>query len=71
MNSHGLFQSVETKEEITRIRKGIQDFRNFYNDLTENQMRLQNLSLFDGLEQSITKSFFEDREMFYYKQYNK
>lgn len=71
LNSHGLFQSVETKEEMSKIRQGLQDFRNFYNDLTEKQMRIQNFNLFDGLEQSITKSFFEDREMVYYKKYNK
>lgn len=71
LNSHGLFQSMETKEEMKRIRQGLQDFRDFYNDLTEKQMRIQNFCLFDGLEQSITKSFFEDREMVYYNQYNK
>lgn len=71
LNSHCLFQSVETKDEMKRIRQGIQDFRNFYNDLTEKQMRVQNFNLFDSLEQSITKSFFEDREMIYYKQYNR
>lgn len=71
LDSHGLFQSVETKEEMKRIRQGIQDFRNFYNDLTEKQMRIQNFNLFDGLEKSITKSFFEDREMVHYNQYNK
>lgn len=71
LNSHGLFQSVKTKEEMSKIRQGLQDFRNFYNDLTEKQMRIQNFNLFDGLEQSITKSFFEDREMVYYKKYNK
>lgn len=71
LDGHNLFQSVETKEEMKRIREGIQDFRNFYNDLTEKQMRIQNFNLFDSLEQSITKSFFEDREMIYYKQYNK
>lgn len=56
---------------MSKIRQGLQDFRNFYNDLTEKQMRIQNFNLFDGLEQSITKSFFEDREMVYYKKYNK
>lgn len=71
LDSHGLFQSIETKDEMKRIRQGIQDFRNFYNDLTEKQMRVQNFNLFDSLEQSITKSFFEDREMVYYKQYNR
>lgn len=71
LDGHGLFQSLETKEEMKRIREGLQNFRNFYNDLTEQQMKIQNFNLFDSLEQSITKSFFEDREMIYYKQYNK
>lgn len=71
LDSHDLMQSVETKEEMKRIRQGVQDFRNFYNDLTEKQMRVQNFNLFDSLEQSITKSFFEDREMVYYKEYSK
>lgn len=71
LDSHGLMQSIETKEEMKRLRKGVQDFRDFYNDLTEKQMRVQNFNLFDSLEQSITKSFFEDREMVYYKEFNK
>lgn len=71
LDSHNLMQSVETQEEIKHIRDGVQAFRNFYNDLTEKQMRIQNFNLFDNLEQSITKSFFQDREMVYYNQYNK
>lgn len=71
LDNHGLFQSVETKEKMKCIRQGVQDFRNFYNDLTEKQLKIQSFDLFDSLEQSITKSFFEDREMVYYKQHNK
>lgn len=71
LDSHNLMQSVETQEEIKHIRDGVQAFRSFYNDLTEKQMRIQNFNLFDNLEQSITKSFFQDREMVYYNQYNK
>ncbi len=71
LDRHSLMQSIETQEEIKKIREGMQNFRNFYNDLTEKQMRIQNFNLFDSLEQSIAKSFFEDREMVYYNQYNK
>lgn len=70
LGSHGLFQSIETKNKMEKVREEIQNFRNFYNDLTENQMKIQNYCLFNSLEQSITKSFFEDREMVYYKEFN-
>lgn len=71
LERHNLMQSLETQEEIKKIREGMQNFRNFYNDLTEKQMRIQNFNLFDNLEESIAKSFFEDREMVYYNEYNK
>lgn len=71
LERHNLMQSIEAQEEIKKIREGVQNFRNFYNDLTEKQMRIQNFSLFDNLEESIAKSFFEDREMVYYNEYNK
>lgn len=68
---HSLFQSVEKKAELEKIQEGLKAFRNFYNDLTEKQMQIQNYNLFDSLESVITKGMFEDREMIYYKEHSK
>ena len=68
---HSLFQSVEKKAELAKIQEGLKAFRNFYSDLTEKQMQIQNYNLFDSLESAITKGMFEDREMIYYNEHSK
>lgn len=71
LGRHKLVGSLETQEEIKKIQEGMQNFRNFYSDLAEKQIKTQSFDLFDSLEESIAKSFFTDREMVYYNEYNK
>lgn len=71
LRQHNLAGSIETQEEIKKIQEGMQNFRNFYSDLAEKQIKTQSFDLFDSLEESIAQSFFTDREMVYYNEYNK